>query len=310
MHQLLILSKNAGSYYSLIQAEALDGLKLLPPAVKPPKEPQNCDIILGEPSLIRPVLDKMPALRWIQSTFAGVEPLLENGLRRDYMLTNARGVFGRLMSEFVLAYLLLHERKVLQRLENQRCHIWDASLTGTLKGKTIGLLGAGSIGAEIAKTAAFFGMTVYGYTFSSARSPHITRYFHGNELYPFAERLDYLVSSLPDTARTRRIINRDIFSRLPDHALFINIGRGSTVDENDLIDALNKGHIAGAVLDVFENEPLRPDHPLWQTPNTFITSHTAAPSFPEDIVRVFMENYRLFSAGRQLNYLVDFTRGY
>ena len=310
MHKLLILSKNAGSCHKLIQAEAFSGLELLPPADKIPKEPQDCDIILGEPSLIRPVLDKMPLLRWVQSTFAGVEPLLEQGLRQDYMLTNARGVFGGLMSEYVLAYLLLHERRILQRLENQTRRAWDPALTGTLKGKTIGLLGAGSIGAEIAKTAAFFGMTVYGYTFSSENSPGIHRYFHGKDLFRFAESLDYLVSSLPDTAHTRKIINRDLFQRLPDHALFINIGRGSTVDENDLIESLNKGDIAGAVLDVFDTEPLPPDHPLWQTPNTYITSHTAAPSFPKDITELFSKNYQLFLSGRDLEYRVDFKKGY
>ena len=139
---------------------------------------EDCEIVFGEPNLIRDALPHLPRLKWIQSTWAGVEPLLGSASRRDYVLTNARGVFGGLMSEFVLGYLLAHERKIFQRLEAQKNKIWDNSLTGTLQGKTIGLLGVGSIGAELALTAKFFGMTVRGYTRGSETSKHVDRYYH------------------------------------------------------------------------------------------------------------------------------------
>jgi phosphoglycerate dehydrogenase-like enzyme len=305
-HRLMILSKQAGVYRSLLQAASLPDLHF----VEPEADPLDCDLLFGEPNLIREALPKLPGLKWVQATWAGVEPLLDPALRRDYILTNARGVFGGLMSEFVFGYLLLHERKILQRLEAQKHQRWDASLTGTLRGKTLGLLGVGSIGAELARTAKFFGMTVRGYTRESETSQLVDRYYHGTELLEFARGLDYLVSVLPNTAQTYHLINSDLFSVLPASALFINVGRGSAVEASALIHALETGALAGAVLDVFEQEPLPAGHPLWSAPNLFITGHTSAPSIPADIAQVFIENYRLYSAGQPLKYQVDFERGY
>jgi phosphoglycerate dehydrogenase-like enzyme len=265
---------------------------------------------LGIRVRIKDALDSLPALVWVQSIWAGVEPLLDPAIRRDYILTNARGVFGGLMSEYVIGYILMHERRVLQKLEAQLNNHWDDSDTGTLRGKTLGLLGVGSIGAEIARTANFFGMTVRGYTRDSETSKHVDKYYHGADLLAFAKELDYLVNILPNTNDTCKIINADLLNALPPHALFINVGRGSAVDESALIEALNRNRIAGAVLDVFEQEPLPKDHPFWKTPNLLMTFHTSAPSLPEDITKIFIENYLLFHAGKPLKYQVDFERGY
>ncbi|MCX6068636.1 MAG: D-2-hydroxyacid dehydrogenase [Chloroflexi bacterium] len=312
MPKLLICSRQSDEYQQLIAAANLTGLEIVT-APDP-----DCELIFGEPNLIRDVLVQLPRLKWVQASWAGVEPLLDPALRHDYILTNARGVFGGLMSEFVFGYLLLHERKILQRLEAQKLSKWDATLPGSLRGKTIGLLGVGSIGAELAKTSRFFGMKVYGFTRASETCAQVDRYFHGaasaqeqaDTLQSFAKELDYLVSVLPNTAETRKIISAEVLAALPRQALFINVGRGSAVDESALIKALETGALAGAVLDVFEQEPLPAAHPLWKTPNTFITSHTSAPSFPADLAAVFIENYRLFAAGQAPKYQVDFERGY
>jgi phosphoglycerate dehydrogenase-like enzyme len=162
----------------------------------------------------------------------------------------------------------------------------------------------------VARTAKFFGMTVRGYTFSSETSSDVDKYYHGNDLLDFAKGLDYLVNILPNTKDTRKIINADLLSALPLHALVINVGRGLAVDESALLDALNQNKIAGAVLDVFEKEPLPKDHPFWTTPNLLITFHTAAPSLAEDITKIFIENYKLFIEGKPLKYQVDFEKGY
>jgi phosphoglycerate dehydrogenase-like enzyme len=301
--ELRILSKHEDEYRRLIEAANLRDLDILPaPGL-------DADILFGEPDLIRDALASFPALGWVQATWAGVEPLLDPALRRDYILTNARGVFGPLMSEFVFGYLLLHERKILQRLETQKEQRWDPRLTGTLRGKTIGLLGVGSIGAELAHTAKFFGMSVRGFTRSSESCPDVDEYFHA-DLPAFVSEVDYFVSVLPNTAETRHIIDAQVLNVLPKHAIFINVGRGSAVDEAALVKALETGAISGAVLDVFEQEPLPAGHPLWSTPNTFITSHTSAPSFPGDIARLFIENYRLYVEGKPLKYVVDFEKGY
>lgn len=304
MPQLVILSKDAQEYYSILESENLPNLSIS-------EEPsQETEIVFGAPTLIRDAMSSLPNLRWAQASWAGVEPLLDPSLRRDYTLTNARGVFGGLMSEFVFGYLLAHERNIFQRAEAQKNKIWDTSLTGQLRGKTIGLLGVGSIGAEVARTAKFFGMTVRGYTRRSETSAQVDKYYHRGDLLEFASGLDYLVSILPNTKETRKIVDANVLNSLPSHAVFINVGRGSAVDEPALLKALQESKIAGAVLDVFEQEPLPKDHPFWETPNLIITFHTSAPSLPEDIARVFIENYRLYLEGKPLKYVVDFEKGY
>jgi len=304
MPHLLILSQDAEDYRSILEAEKLPSLII-------ENEPSEaCDIIFGAPSAIREVLDKLPNLRWVQSMWAGVEPLLDPSLRRDYALTNARGVFGELMSEYIFGYLLAHERKIFQRAEAQKNKFWDKSLTGTLRRKTIGLLGVGSIGAEVARTAKFFGMNVRGYTRGSEASESVDEYFHGEQLLDFANGLDYLVSIMPNTAETQKIVDTKVLNALPPYALFINVGRGSALDESALLDVLNKNKIARAILDVFEQEPLPKEHPFWETPNLTMTFHTSAPSLPEDIARVFIENYQLYMEGKPLKYVVDFEKGY
>ncbi len=303
MPKLLLASKNETQYRSLLEAARLPDLEIVTsPAA-------DCEIAFGEPDRLREALPQLPSLRWAQVTWAGVEMLLDPALRRDYTLTNARGVFGPLMSEYVFAYLLLHERKILQRLENQRKHQWDKTVTGTLRGRTLGLLGVGSIGAHLAGTAKHFGMTVHGYTRSSESCPEVEAYFH-DDLPAFAAGLDYLVCVLPGTPGTRHIVDEAVLRAMRPHALLVNVGRGSALDEQALDLALRLGRLRGAVLDVFEEEPLPAGHIFWDTPNLFITSHTAAPSFPGDIVKVFIENYHLYRNGEPLKYRVDFEAGY
>ena len=304
MPHILILSSDAEAYRTILEAANLPDLII-------EKEPtQACEIVFGAPSSIRKVLNDLPNLRWVQSMWAGVEPLLDPSLRRDYVLTNARGVFGQLMSEYILGYLLMHERQIFQLREMQRNKEWFDFDTGTLRGKTIGLLGVGSIGAEVARTAKFFGMTVRGYTRGSEASRQVDKYYHGGELLNFVKELDYLVGILPNTNETRKIVDESVLNALPSHALFINVGRGSAVDEHALLEALRNNKIAGAVLDVFEQEPLPKEHPFWEAPNLTMTFHTSAPSLPEDIARVFMENYRLYIESKPLKYVVNFEKGY
>ena len=303
MPKLRIISKQEDEYRHLIETAHLPYLEIL-------SAPNlDADILFGEPNLIMADLASFPDLKWVQANWAGVEPLLNSALRRDYILTNARGVFGPLMSEFVFGYLLLHERKILQRLEAQKKQRWDSTLTGTLRGKTIGLLGVGSIGVELARTAKFFGMTVRGLTRYSESCPDVDEYFH-TDLPSFVRGLDYFVSVLPNTKETRHIVDTAVLGALPNHAIFINVGRGSAVDESALVNALETRTIAGSVLDVFEQEPLPAGHPLWSAPNTFITSHTSAPSFPKDIAKLFIENYLLYVEGKPLKFVVNFENGY
>jgi len=313
MSRVLILSKNALEYRSLVEAASLPGLETLAATSNPTEAltlGDDFDIIFGEPVLIREVLAHERGLRWVQATFAGVEPLLDRSLRRDYLLTNARGVFGGLMAEYVFGYLLQHERRVFDRQRAQQELRWDSSLTGILRGKTIGLLGVGSIGASLARTARHFGMAVFGYTRASESCPEVDAYYHGDRLLEFAGRLDYLVNTLPNTNETRHLVDASLLSRLPAHAVFVNVGRGSTMDESALVNALQTGRLAAAVLDVFEQEPLPQEHAFWTTPNLLMTFHTSAPSLPADLASLFIENYHRYASGRAPNYAVNFENGY
>lgn len=304
MPSLIILTKDSHLYRPIIESEKLPGLIL---AEKPSP---SCEIAMGSPLMIRDALSEMPNLKWAQSTWAGVEPLLDPSLRRNYILTNARGVFGQLISEFVLAYLLAHERKLFELAEKQKVKEWRGFQAQSLRGRTIGLLGVGSIGAEVARTAKFFGMDVRGYTRAGETCEHVGRYYHPGQLNEFADGLDYLVNILPNTKDTQKIVDARLLNALPSHALFINVGRGSAVDESALLEALEGGRIAAAVLDVFEEEPLPQGHPFWTAKNLTMTFHTSAPSLPEDIAKVFIANYQRYITGKPLNHIVDFEKGY
>jgi phosphoglycerate dehydrogenase-like enzyme len=315
MHRLLILSRHARDYHRLVDAARLPDLEVTStgdPADVTARAAEF-DLAFGEPSLLKQLLPLMATLRWAQATWAGVEPLLDRALRRDYILTNARGVFGGLMSEYVFAYLLAHERRLLEKHASQAAGRWDATPPGTLRGKTLGLLGVGTIGAALARTAKHFRMRVTGYTRASEDSADVDRYFHGridDQREAFASDLDYLVSIMPATSETRQLVDGPLLSALPARAVFVNPGRGGTVDEAALAAALQEGRLAGAVLDVFQQEPLPPEHVFWRTPNLIITSHTAALSDPGDIAPLFIENYQRLLKGEPLKYQVNFELGY
>jgi phosphoglycerate dehydrogenase-like enzyme len=185
--------RHAREYRALIDAAHLSGLEIVATAdpVEAAARASDADVALGEPSLLAEVLPRLTRVRWLQSTWAGVEPLLNPALRRDYVLTNACGVFGRLMSEYVFAYLLAHERRVLEKYAAQQAGRWDPAPPGTLGGKQIGLIGVGSIGATLARTAKHFGMRVKGYTRASEDCPDVDAYFHGNGRAAFASDPDY-----------------------------------------------------------------------------------------------------------------------
>ncbi len=311
MPNLTILARNAERYRQHLQAKNLPQLKIIASTgdALTPETAAQTEIILGEPRLIREHLDTLTKLRWAQSIWAGVEPLVVPSLRQDYLLTNVKEVFGELMSEYIFGHLLAHLRHIFIHRDAQKEKNWVGKNTGSLRGKTLGIVGIGSIGAQVAKTAKFFGMTVHGYTFSSENSPDVDRYFHQN-LPEFASSVDYLVNILPNTPATQKIFNTTVFEALPPHAIFINVGRGAAVDDDALLNALQRESIAAAVLDVFAEEPLPKEHPFWETPKLQMTFHTSAPSLPEDIVQLFAKNYYRYLNGEELQHQIDFARGY
>lgn len=309
-HEVLVLAPNADEYLALLTElpgnAAVAECKTVKSALLSPTGGQ---VILGQPDLVAELLAIRPEVLWVQSTWAGVEPLLALG-RSDYLLTGVKDTFGQQISEYVLCYLLAHEQRLLERLGRQANRNWWSEPTGTLAGKTMGVMGTGSIGRHIASTSATFGIQVLGLNRSGQPAAGFEKVFPTEKLDEFLSGLDYLVCALPGTAETTGLLDARAFAAIRPGSYLVNVGRGSTIDENALVDALLEGRLGGAALDVFNEEPLPPDSPLWHAPETLVTAHVAAKSRPADIAKIFSENYRRFLAGKTLNYLVDFGLGY
>jgi glyoxylate/hydroxypyruvate reductase A len=171
-------------------------------------------------------------------------------------------------------------------------------------------MGTGSIGSAIARRARVFGMTPLGFSRSGAVHDDFARVYGTAELPPFLSGLDVLVAVLPDTPGTAGLLDETALRALPDHAQLINVGRGSLIPEADLLRVLSTGHLAEVVLDVFQTEPLPPDHAFWAAPRLQLTAHVAARSWPRDIAKIFLENLERYVQGQALRYQLVPERGY
>ena len=310
--RLLVLSVDAREYLGLLRRQQPTDLQIVGCDTVEEASAQilTCNIVLGDPYLVAAVLDRAGRLQWVQSSFAGVDALCRSGLRRDYQLTGVKRVFGPLISEYVFAYVLALERHLFEARQCQAQKSWRPIPYRSLRGLTLGVCGFGSIGRHVARSGNHFGMRVLAYKRSPGNSPLAERVYAGSEFAEFLEPLDYLVLALPHTGQTARLLDAEALRHMKPDAVVINVGRGSTLVQADLLAALESGRLRAAVLDVFEQEPLAVDSPLWHNANTFITPHVAALSFAPDIVDIFLDNYRRFRAGKPLRHRVDFARGY
>lgn len=272
---------------------------------------ENVSVLLSDPDLASIIIDKCSALTWCQSTWAGNAPLLNAG-KTDYVLTGLKGVFGKLMREYVFAYLLQHARNTKAFEENQRATAprWQASPRLPLNGQTLGIVGLGSIGQALIPVAHAFGMTVIGLTRSGNQVEGAECVYTPSDIKAFSSASDHVVNLMPDTATTQNLLSDEFFNALKPYSVFINAGRGSAVDDDALLNALDRGTFAHAVLDVFRHEPLPSSHRFWRHPNVTVTAHTAAESQPGDIARVFLENAVRYLEHLPLKYQLDFAKGY
>jgi len=278
----------------------------------------RCNVWFGAPSIAAQLLlvesntNSRPTPDWIQSTWAGVEPLVKPGMPSNYVLTNMRGIFNDVASEYVLGHIFGYALRIRQHLECNSSRRWNPTVTpDRVAGKTVGILGVGEIGGSIAKSCKAVGLNVYGWTRSSEGCPHVDEYYHGQAgLISMAPVVDYWVCVMPNTPASANTLNKSVFDQMKRGALVINMGRGTAIADDDLLVALEEGVVGAAVLDVFREEPLPTTHPYWSCENVLITSHTAAKTMPSDAVSVFVDNYRRFVAEQDLKYVVDFDRGY
>ena len=312
MNRLLILATDAEEYSSLLTAKELPQLEVVTASRQEEALAvvAECNIILGEPFLIDAVLPSASRLEWVQSSWAGVESLCRPGLRHDYVLTGVKDIFGALISEYVFTYLFALERRIFDMRSDQLQQHWQPRPYRRARDLTLGIVGLGSIGQYVASTARCFGFHVTGFSRSGEACEGVDTVYSGDRLGRFLADVDYLVLTLPSSPQTRHFINAEVLSMMKSSAVLINVGRGSIVDESALVSALQQGQIGGAVLDVFETEPLPADSPLWGFPNVFVTPHFAAASFPQDVVGIFVENYSRFIKSEPLLHIIDFSRGY
>ena len=267
---------------------------------------QRIEVALGAPDRLAPWLPDLPALRWVQSTWAGVAPLVAQP-RRDFQLTGVKGLFGVSMSEYVLGWSLALRRSILHYAATAR---WEFRRDAGLAPLRLGIAGTGSIGVEVARRCGPFFREVVGLNSDGSARPGFARCFATRDRPAFAEGLDVLALILPATPATDDLIDDEVLGRLNRGAILINGGRANALRLPDALAALEGGRLSGMVIDVFEQEPLADDDPLWSVPGLYITSHSAAPTSLEAIAEVFLANLARFEAGQPLQGLIDFERGY
>ena len=270
----------------------------------------DCPVWLGQPDLLATLLRQGHAPQWMQSTWAGITPLLADGLPRNYRLTRAVGIFGQVMAEYVLTYMLGHEREVLPRLVSQVERKWDNRQGVSLNGRKVLIVGTGDIGQSVAQFLQPFGVELYGIASTPREQAPFIEVAGLEDLGRLVGEVDYVINLLPNTPSTHDLYDAALFKQFKPSALFINAGRGVAVVDADLVAALKEGHLAGAVIDVCRQEPLPQRHPFWTAWGLLLTGHSSAPTSPTLMVKLFLENLRAYQAGEALRGTVDFDRGY
>jgi len=257
-------------------------------------------------------LASLPNLKLITNLGAGVDPILADDTIPKHIPVARLGdeVMAQMMAQFVTMCVLRHYRDLARYARQQRESRWDYELPRASYEVRVGIMGIGLLGGAAARMLTSIGFPVAGW----GRSPRTidgVETFHGAVgLAPFLARTEILVCLLPLTPDTRYIVNRDVLYGLPRGAKLVNCGRGGTVDEAALLDALNDGQIAEATLDVFETEPLPATHPFWRMDNVLVLPHTASIAVPEIAARDVVENIRRLATGQPLLNIVDRARGY
>jgi glyoxylate/hydroxypyruvate reductase A len=257
------------------------------------------------------LLRGLPNLKAILSLAAGVDAMLADPTLPDIPLCRlVDPSLTRTMSEFVLLQALKYHRQLDVYARQQRAARWRLHLPLPPAATTVGIMGLGVLGADAARTLQAHGFAVWGWSRTEKRLDGVTCFAGEAELEAFLGGTQILVCLLPLTAETKGILDARLLARLPQGARLVNVARGAHLVEEDLIEALDRGHLAHASLDVFQDEPLPPDHPFWRHPAIDVTPHAASYGLPESAALAVAENYRRLQAGRPLLDVVDRARGY
>ncbi len=274
--------------------------------------------LTGKSATLQEIWPHAKKLRWIHSLSAGVEKILFPELiESPVTLTNARGVFKRSLAEFAVLGMLYFYKRIRRLVDNQRSHCWDDFSVDMLPGKVMGVVGYGEIGRECAILAKALGVKIFAVRRRPERSGKDSiadRVFPISDLEKMLRETDVLVAAAPLTLETHHMLSDPQFEVMKPSAIVINVGRGPVIDEAALIRALQNKKIAAAALDVFEKEPLPQDSPLWDMDNVLISPHctdrTRDPDWLDLSAQAFVENFRRFIHGQELENVVDKKAGY
>jgi phosphoglycerate dehydrogenase-like enzyme len=277
-------------------------------------------ITYGE-DLTDDIIARCAQLKWIHVLSAGLELMPFNGIaERDILVTNARGIHIIPMAEYTIGLILMFSRRFVELYQNQLAHNWDRTIRiDELHGQTLGVVGAGAIGSEIAKRAKAFGVHTVGVATTKREQEGFDDIYDRSGLDELLRKSDYVVVITPLTDATRGLIGEREISLMKESAVLINIARGPIVDEAALLQALQQQKIRGAGLDVFEQEPLPEDHPFWTLKNVVLTPHLAArsPKYMERAQEIFRHNLSVYLSGnsdrsghQQMINIIDPIKGY
>lgn len=266
--------------------------------------------------LLRSLWPRLQQLQWVHSMWAGLESTLFPELvEGPVVLTNGRGVFARSLAEFAVAGML-HFAKNLSRMKAQQADKrWETFNIEELHGHTLGIVGYGAIGRATAERVRAFGMKILAlrrHPEKCGDDPLVDRTYPPEQLNALLAASDYILAATPLTPETRGLIGEGGFAVMRPNAVLINLGRGPVVVEEQLVRALKERRIRGAVLDVFDQEPLPARHPFWKMENVLLSPHTAdhTDTWLQEAMELFLENYRRFAASAPLLNVTDKRLGY
>lgn len=257
-------------------------------------------------------------LKWIQSWSAGVDKFLEDNSfkylkENEITLTSVKGIHKDSMSEQVIGYLISFSRRLPELMELKKEKVWDRLKVDYLKDKTLSIFGLGAVGKEVAQKAQAFKMNVIGVKRNTnVEIPGVQEIYSPDQAEKVLNKSDYVVVTMPLTEETRGYFDYDKFAAMRETAYFINVARGEIVKEEEMIKALNEDLIAGAALDVFAEEPLPKESPLYEMDNVILTPHTSGlfPDYNKEAVQIFKNNLRLFLEDKELMNVIDPKRQY
>ncbi len=318
-HPAIVLHGEAGGY-AFEPPSGLDEMEITYPRYRPDIDLdailQSVEVIIAS-RLPRGINGRAPHLRWVQYVGAGLDHLMpaDELSRARYVITNLSGVHAIPLAETVLTMMLTYVKSWSLFHAQQRQHMWQRHIIHELHGKTVGIIGLGRVGGEIARVCSSLGMRVLAIRRSEPTDvpvDHVAQVFSRSQLHTMLAESDFVVCSAPATPETYHMLGEAELRRMKSTAYLINVGRGQLIDEPILVRALAEGWIAGAGLDVFEHEPLPEGSPLWDMPNVFVLPHQGSDTFRylDRGIDLICENLRRYVEGSPLLNVVDPSRGY